>query len=669
MKRNLLSLLLVFVLVLGMLPVQALAADTPFVRITTADGQAVQTSFKGMVPAASEWLTYNDGPYYHVTVPAGTTAVRVTYPADVKIAGGSTAYTYTLSVPDYALGYGEDQFQVIENDDGTKTLVIPIAKYLLENGTGMAASAELEESFDPITFFSFSYEEKPEHTHTWSDWGNSTATCTEAGTETRSCQCGETETRDAAALGHSYADGKCIRCDEADPAAVLSVTKNPCEGVEIVGDDMVGPGSYSFQVIAQVGYSLEHIVVKVNGEEITAVDGSYTVESPTSDLTITVEGAEKLAAKPVTVYFSFSHDDRFAIGPGSDKVMALREIRVPYFDLAEYGLESYYFSSESYGDDGDGLPGSDLNPGTAEYAYGKVTLLHLYIYALERYYCGIDAEHAGQGYLSDAGLMGTDVLSISGSTGSLFMDKVWGYDLNLNYYVNYEYPLASEGWGSTSDQILLREGDIITLGHFTSWSFFSDNRSIFNYLSADKRVVEQGQAITLTGYLAGSNMGTSATTAQKRITYQPTVYVTAYANMDNAEYAAFVDEETGAPIWTEVGKLNKDGTISLDTTELAPGKYIVAIPGQYGEEFTSDICSAPGGVIIEVTAKSGDVGDVDGDGRIDMKDAVLVAAYYNELKDLGADQLALADVNQDGRIDMSDAAKIAAFYNESITEF
>ena len=48
---------------------------------------------------------------------------------------------------------------------------------------------------------------------------------------------------------------------------------------------------------------------------------------------------------------------------------------------------------------------------------------------------------------------------------------------NLNYYLNYEYPLASAGWGSTCDQILLREGDIVTLGHFSDWSFFNDTTS------------------------------------------------------------------------------------------------------------------------------------------------------------------------------------------------
>ena len=72
----------------------------------------------------------------------------------------------------------------------------------------------------------------------------------------------------------------------------------------------------------------------------------------------------------VDVVLSLSADDRFMVGPDSGAIMVLKEITVPYFDLALYGLDEYYFVSEVYDDDGDGKPGSDLEPGTAEYAYG-----------------------------------------------------------------------------------------------------------------------------------------------------------------------------------------------------------------------------------------------------------------------------------------------------------
>lgn len=131
--------------------------STPFTSITTADGEEVSYEFKGMIPAATTWAEYNDGPYYHVTIPQGTESVLVTYPADVGIAGAPSAYSYTLSVPAYELGYGNAYFTVKTNDDGSKTVTIPVASYLLTDGTGTAMSLEEEGSFDPITFFSFAY--------------------------------------------------------------------------------------------------------------------------------------------------------------------------------------------------------------------------------------------------------------------------------------------------------------------------------------------------------------------------------------------------------------------------------------------------------------------------------------------------------------------------------
>ena len=292
----------------------------------------------------------------------------------------------------------------------------------------------------------------------------------------------------------------------------------------------------------------------------------------------------------VTVTLSLSADDALMVGPGSDTIMALQDITVPYFDLALYGLEEYYFVSETYGDDGDGKPGSDLEPGTAEYAEGKVTLLHLYIYALEVFYCGIEPEDAGKGYLYEQGLIGTEVFSISGGVGSSFMNQFWGGDCNLNYYVNYEYPLASDGWGATSDQILLREGDIITLGHFTGWSFYADPYSIFNYITADNTEPIQGEEVTLTLYVAGPNLGTSTDTDQTVNTRCLDVY---YAPVDDIPSEYVTD-------WEYLGTADDNGELVVDTSVLEPGEYVIAVAGQRGEIFPDDICSTPGGVRLSV---------------------------------------------------------------------
>ena len=53
-------------------------------------------------------------------------------------------------------------------------------------------------------------------------------------------------------------------------------------------------GTYTFTVAAKDGYDGTNMVVKVNDAEVTAVDGKYTVEKVSSDLTITVSGVKKI---------------------------------------------------------------------------------------------------------------------------------------------------------------------------------------------------------------------------------------------------------------------------------------------------------------------------------------------------------------------------------------
>lgn len=444
-------------------------------------------------------------------------------------------------------------------------------------------------------------------------------------------------------------------------------TSGNAEGHAVSGySNVVGiGGTFKFTVEPKVGYQPgENFAVKANGETLTATNGVYTLENITSDVTITVEGMEKIIWEPVNVYLSMSHDDKYLVGKESQEVMALRKISVPYFDLGLYGLENFYFQSESYGSDG-GEHSSALEPGTAQYAYGKITLLHLYIYSLEVYYCGLDEAQAGKGYLYNEGLIGTDVLTITGSVGSLYMSQFWGGDENLNYYVNYQYPLASAGWGSTSDQILLRENDVITLGHFTSWSFFNDPSSVFNYLTPDEEnqvygstTVTQGDPLTLTAYRAGAGEGGNYATGHTVLTTQPTIYYTGYDDVD-------ADFEN----WTELGKAGADGTIEIDTTGWEPGTYVVAMAGQYGTELTDVICSTPGGILVVVEEeKDEDVtpGDINGDGKIEAKDVVALYSYLNGKSEFTENQLSASDVNGDGKVDAKDALKLYAYINNKI---
>ena len=364
-------------------------------------------------------------------------------------------------------------------------------------------------------------------------------------------------------------------------------------------------------------------------------------------LPMSVFASEETAS--VDIYLSVSHDADFLEMP-TGEIMAFQKMTVPYFDLSLYGLQQYYFVSESYGKGDDTVendngqiekPSSNLTPGNAEFAAGKVTMLHALIYATEVYYCGVDAEDAGKGYLKDQNLIGTNVFKPEGSVGSMYLRNIWNMDENLNYYHNYKYPLASEGWGSTADQILLHDGDIVTIGHFSNWSFHQDPLSVFNLIkSGDESVTveaPQNTELDLTVYLAGK--GGNYTTAHTTRTEQLPVY---YIPVDE-----LVDGVVTR--WNYLGNADAEGNLPVDVW-MDPGEYLICVAGQYGKDLTNVIVSTPGGIILKVTKP----GDVDGNGTVAIKDLATLRKYLVDTT--RKIDMSNADMSGDGKVTVKDAA-------------
>lgn len=298
-------------------------------------------------------------------------------------------------------------------------------------------------------------------------------------------------------------------------------------------------------------------------------------------------GATDESNTSVTVYFSVTDDEVYLSNTESlPGPVSLQKLTVPYFDLALYGLDNFYYSSENYGSGG-------TSEGTKETAEGKVTMLHLFIYATEVLYCGVDEADAGKGYLKNEGILGTSKLNITGSRGSMYMMEFWDMDQNLNYYKNYEYPLAGPGWGSTADQILLHDGDIVTLAHFSDWGFYSDPGAGFNYLKANgqmtQSVVTKGidKDVTLEVYRTGQ--GDNYTTVQRKITGESALFYTPVKDLWDGRVSS----------WTELGITDADGNLTVDLDKIPAGEYFVGIDGQPGDS-TDAICSAPGGIYLTV---------------------------------------------------------------------
>ena len=149
-------------------------------------------------------------------------------------------------------------------------------------------------------------------------------------------------------------------------------------------------------------------------------------------------------------------------------------------------------------------------------------------------------------------------------------------------------------------------------------------------------------------YRDGADMMGTYNTAHTLRTNCPDVYCTPVNNVTTGDVTQ----------WTRVGTADEDGTLVVDTSTLAPGEYIFAIPGQYGNENPDAIVGAPGGIRLTIHEKSVVKGDINGDGTVDVAD---VMALYTAIGSGEKPDAAVADFNGDGIINVADVMALYTF--------
>ena len=336
------------------------------------------------------------------------------------------------------------------------------------------------------------------------------------------------------------------------------VTLSSGTGYTAIGEKEIANGEdYSFSVELMENYQAgENFAVKVNGEIIGTEPGNYTIENVTENIDIKVVGVEPIKAEEVTVYFSVEEGDHFVEQGG--KIWALEEVTVPYFDLANYGMEYLYFNPDCYSEGGNYAP---QFPGTKETAENNVTMLHMLIWLTEIYWHEIDEDDAGKGFLANEG--NWEGFKIKGSpiAGSAFFD-MWNFSYNFNYYVNYEYPLGAPGWGSSCDQIRLFDGDVVTIryndnsGKVGTYHHFGEEGLV-------SKTVKKGENETFELELFRTGEDSSKyTTPIFNAGEGHNVYLMAEDNMD-------VSPKEG----TLMGTTDAEGKVTIDTKDVKPGIY------------------------------------------------------------------------------------------------
>ncbi|MBE6969066.1 MAG: hypothetical protein E7442_02955 [Ruminococcaceae bacterium] len=271
-----------------------------------------------------------------------------------------------------------------------------------------------------------------------------------------------------------------------------------------------------------------------------------------------------LATGTNNVYLSVSYDGKYLNGQDGAPIAY---VPVSFEELASIDLDTYGLSEYKYDENGDG-------------SY-DITALHMVIYAHENIYGGSWSD-----------------VTFTGSPGSSYFEGgIFGFDENLNYYLNGEYPMDEKltetngyGTGATSDRIVLEAGDFLDIASFSSWDFYADSNYGFHFFADESGAfthnytAEAGTAVDVKLVRSFSSMGTGAT-----------IY-------DAADYSI----SYGASYGNASGTVSTNGDGCAAVTFPSAGKWVLWADGGYGLEYPDDIVSAPAYAEVTVTTKEED---------------------------------------------------------------
>lgn len=300
-------------------------------------------------------------------------------------------------------------------------------------------------------------------------------------------------------------------------------------------------------------------------------------------------GYDETDQASVTVYVTISSDGAPIIGKDDGgTILSHLEVKVPYFPLSLYGLDDF---NRYHTENGSGSY-------TDNEIVQRPTLLHLYIYMLERYYLGVAEKDCGKGTSGLLEFTGSgegvndmlggsyedtlNALLISGSATSMYMQNFWGHDENLMYYRNHVYPLMSAGWGSTADYILLSDNDTIDLAMFSNWSFWT--YGAFARFDKDDYTAKVGEKITF----ETQKYDTKSVSDGGTESFEPITGLNVKLYNEN---------------WEQQQELTSEGSsYTLDTASLKAGTYyLLGYDPNYG---TKNACYAPATAKVVLTSEA-----------------------------------------------------------------